>query len=1205
MATNSGNELTQMLRPLVQLLIDDMRSHLNATPEEKASWRAQFDAAKKAERVGVAYDDWETEQLTQAAVGWVVATVFIRFIEDNELFGEGRAYLSGYNTPLREAARYFERELYRRHPELSYRGYIEECVNQLSTAEATRGLVDEHAAIHIYTPTDDGARAIVEFWRGFNPDEEDPRALNDPDLDTRFLGDLYEHLSEFAQKKYALRQTPEFVEEFILDRTLTPALNDRPLEGFKLIDPTCGSGHFLIGAFRRIFERWRRQEPAGDLRVHVDRAMGSIYGVDINPYAVAITTFRLTVEAHKTGQYSHLKEPRNTTFTVLTGDTLLYGDVGDGQQTVAEQRAEGDKFAHTTEDASQLEEVLSYFQYDAVVGNPPYITVKDPVLNTEYRRSYAPYCKHKYALTMPFMVKFFGLARRGTESRAPGWVGQITSNSFMQRLFGVPVVEQFLRHVTLKEVVDTSGAYIPGHGTPTVILVGRNQPPMNTHVRAVLSIEGEPGVPKAPERGMVWHSITRAIDNPGFENRYISVVDIESSFFLSHPWSLQGGAAPELSSLIDKASRRPGQKNRLMEERISDIGFAAITGEDDAFVYPSTTFDRQLRGLPSRRFVEGASIRDFQNTSALRVVYPYIKNQAALPVPENGDLVKAVWPSRTRLVNGLVFGETKAARGLKPYEYTLPNHPRLDASLLIVFAFVATHNHFILDRGGKVFNRSAPVIKLPTGSTEDDHFELLGTLNSSTAAFWLKQNSHNKGEGGGARVDAGYAAMGSEAWKNSYEFAAGTLLRFPLPPGSVTERANLLDKLASKLEQWEPSNLLNDSLPNRKLVEEASNEYNRIRCRMIAEQEELDWAVYKLYGITEEDLSFPAGSVEGIELGQRAFEIALARGVAAGETETAWFERHRSTPVTELPEGWSSEYAARVQKRLELIESDRFINLLERPEYKRRWASEPWDEKVNAALRNWLLTRLEDGGIWFDQEGMPQPRSIAEISGVIEARAEYADVLSVLPLWSQKRDASTLQMLEDLLKGESVPYLKALRYKPSGLRKRAEWERTWEQQREEDAGTRDGKDVDVPPNYTSADMYPEVWKHRGKLDVPKERFIAYPGAGSEEDPTDVIGWAGWDHLQQGLAIYRLFLERKQEEAPVEVQAALLNGLQQELPWIMQWHNDVDPGTGERLGSYLSQHLEEHTHQLGISLEDLEQHNPARGRAKRAKGKSKK
>ncbi len=48
--------------------------------------------------------------------------------------------------------------------------------------------------------------------------------LTDQDWDTRhFLGDLYQDLSEAARKKYALLQTPEFVEEFILDRTLDPA----------------------------------------------------------------------------------------------------------------------------------------------------------------------------------------------------------------------------------------------------------------------------------------------------------------------------------------------------------------------------------------------------------------------------------------------------------------------------------------------------------------------------------------------------------------------------------------------------------------------------------------------------------------------------------------------------------------------------------------------------------------------------------------------------------------------------------------------------------------------------------------------------------------------------------------------------------------------------------------------------------------------
>ena len=40
----------------------------------------------------------------------------------------------------------------------------------------------------------------------------------------------------------------------------------------------------------------------------------------------------------------------------------------------------------------------------------------------------------------------------------------------------------------------------------------------------------------------------------------------------------------------------------------------------------------------------------------------------------------------------------------------------------------------------------------------------------------------------------------------------------------------------------------------------------------------------------------------GLKLGERPFEIALARQVAAGEEQTSWFERHGSTPITEIPD---------------------------------------------------------------------------------------------------------------------------------------------------------------------------------------------------------------------------------------------------------------------------------------------------------------
>ena len=74
----------------------------------------------------------------------------------------------------------------------------------------------------------------------------------------------------------------------------------------------------------------------------------------------------------------------------------------------------------------------------------------------------------------------------------------ITANSFMKREFGKKLIEEFFPTVDLTHVIDTSGAYIPGHGTPTVILFGRNRRPVGEQVRAVLGIRGEPTTPDDP-----------------------------------------------------------------------------------------------------------------------------------------------------------------------------------------------------------------------------------------------------------------------------------------------------------------------------------------------------------------------------------------------------------------------------------------------------------------------------------------------------------------------------------------------------------------------------------------------------------------------------------------------------------------------------------------------------------------------------------
>src|SRR5690606_27033401 len=114
--------------------------------------------------------------------------------------------------------------------------------------------------------------------------------------DSRFLGDLYQDLSTDVRKRYALLQTPDFIEAFILEQTLDPAIDEFGLAEVRLIDPTCGSGHFLLGAFRRLFARWQEQAPNEAPEVLARRALMQVAGVDVNPYAVAIARFRLVLD---------------------------------------------------------------------------------------------------------------------------------------------------------------------------------------------------------------------------------------------------------------------------------------------------------------------------------------------------------------------------------------------------------------------------------------------------------------------------------------------------------------------------------------------------------------------------------------------------------------------------------------------------------------------------------------------------------------------------------------------------------------------------------------------------------------------------------------------------------------------------------------------------------------------------------------------
>lgn len=1194
-------DLTRQLKRLE----DDLRQRMEEVPELKASLQSEWQAARDANRNAETFEGWADQVITQAGVHWLLSCVFIRFIEDNGLVE--RPWLAGTPNSGRLALARDRHEAYfRANPRESDREFLLAAFRDSGSLPGLQTFFDEsHNPVFRLGISGDAAMALRQFWQQVDPNTGLlAHDFIDPDWNTRFLGDLYQDLSEATRKRYALLQTPEFVEEFILDRTLTPAIREFGFREVRMIDPTCGSGHFLLGGFYRVVAEWSRNEPTRNRRDVAQKALDAIAGVDLNPFAVAIARFRLLVAALKVSDVHRLSEAPDFKIHVAIGDSLLHGQrfglsgqsgiQSDEMFDVGQSHADsGLAHAYASEDLAQVQQILGR-QYHAVVGNPPYIVVKDAALNAAYRAKYAS-CHRQYSLGVPFTERFFELTvtgrtgEKGAVSSA-GFIGLITADSFMKREFGSRLIEQVLPRLDLTHVVHTSGAYIPGHGTPTVILFGRHRPPISPKdfIRTVMGIKGEPTTPDEPARGLVWSAIMNQIDIAGSESEFVSVVDTERAVFYKHPWSVGGGGAADLKDILDEAGTP-------LSNLTTDLGFICITKADDVFVIPKTVASRKRLDVQGvRPFGVGEDVRDWNISSHNYCIFPYSNDAELLPEKDLSSTLKFIWRCRIPMLDRKVFGgKTYAQAGKIWYSYGQIPVERFKITKSIVFAFVSTHNHFVFDIGGKVYKQTAPVIKLSAGASEDDHIGLIGLLNSSSACFWMKQVFQNKGNGG---ISGGIAA---EPWERCFEFASTGLNDIPLVDNRPLDIAKRLDSLARQLEAVQPEARLatvgeNLVLPTRASLDEARVNATRLQRLMIATQEELDWRCYELYSLLRTSdqgyspFSYP--NPPEIALGERAFEIVMARRMTAGTETTTWFERHGSTPITAIPSHWPEDYRQVVQRRIDLIESDRNIGLIERPEYKRRWNTPQWQVQEQAALRDWLLARLESPVYW--PTSADQPPQLTSTSRLADAAQRDADFMHTAALYAGHADFDLSQLVATLVTGEAAPFLPVLRYTEAGLRKRDQWEATWALQRREDAGEDVGS-IPVPPKYKSTDfLKAPVWQLRGGLDVPKERWISYPGCERGADGSLPIAWAGWDHLQQATALAGYYLDMKDNEGwdAARLQP-LLAGLLDLVPWLEQWHNDINPVYGERMGHYYKGFVTEEARSHGFTLDDLRAWKP--------------
>ena len=262
---------------------------------------------------------------------------------------------------------------------------------------------------------------------------------------------------------------------------------------------------------------------------------------------------------------------------------------------------------------------------------------------------------------------------------------------------------------------------------------------------------------------------------------------------------------------------------------------------------------------------------------------------------------------------------------------------------------------------------------------------------------------------------------------------------------------------------------------------------------------------------------------------------------------------------------------------------------------------------------------MNDAGTATARLGMALT-SVARLADVARQDPEFQQVGE---LYRDDPAFDIARLVAELVEAESVPLLPVLRYKPSGLRKREQWEKTWALQRQEDAidarTNLPGNHADhlsesaaealkkkqvgtipVPPKYTSADFLKgDYWRLRGKLDVPKERWVSFPHC-EGPDGTLVVAWAGYDHLQLARAISAYFVDVQERlggrDDPRLI--PLLACLIELLPWLKQWHNEIDPEFGVPMGDYFDGFIQEEARQLGKTVSEIKAWEPPKRAARR-------
>jgi len=171
-------------------------------------------------------------------------------------------------------------------------------------------------------------------------------------IPVELISNIYEILlGKEARDKDNAFYTPNYLAEYVLDKTTLKSLLQN--KHYKILDPACGSGVFLVNSFRRIIDvNLKDKLYCDDDNFLKGLLQNNIYGIDINKDAIDVTIFSLYLTIL---DYKDPKTLSEFTLPNLKGNNLIVSDFFDD---------------------SKLQD-LKKIKFDYIIGNPPWGSVSE------------------------------------------------------------------------------------------------------------------------------------------------------------------------------------------------------------------------------------------------------------------------------------------------------------------------------------------------------------------------------------------------------------------------------------------------------------------------------------------------------------------------------------------------------------------------------------------------------------------------------------------------------------------------------------------------------------------------------------------------------------------------------------------------------------------------------------------------------------